>query len=86
MLGGGADFFAGGEQVLNKWRESTSGDCSVQMFENAGHFYWKYSDDYEERFLESVMEKLFPREELLFDEKFLEVASNVSIDEEKESA
>lgn len=86
VLGGEADFFAGGEQVLNKWRESTSGDCSVQMFENAGHFYWKHSDDYEERFLESVMEKLFPREGLLFDEKFLEVAHIVSIDEEKESA
>jgi pimeloyl-ACP methyl ester carboxylesterase len=81
VLAGAKDVFAGGENVLNKWRESTSGDCIVQIFANAGHFYWKHSDEYEERFLESIMEKLFPVEGLQFDQKFLEVASVVSLDD-----
>ena len=67
--------FAGGEQVLNKWRDSTSGGCSVHVFEKAGHFYWKYSDDYEDHFLEYIIEKLFVTEETALDESFVEAVS-----------
>lgn len=76
VLGGAEDHaFTGGEQTLNRWRETTSGDCSVQVFDKAGHFYWKHSEEYEERFLESVMEKLFPVGGVLLDEKGVEVAA-----------
>lgn len=74
-LGGSDDVFAGGEQVLNKWRDSTSGGCSVHVFEKAGHFYWKYSDDYEDHFLEYIIEKLFVTEETALDESFVEAVS-----------
>lgn len=62
VLGGSEDDFLGegvAEQVLGRWREATSADCSVQVFAGAGHFYWKHSDELEEQFLESVVEKLF---------------------------
>jgi hypothetical protein len=79
VLGGSEDVFVGGEQVLNKWRDSTAKGCDVQIFEKAGHFYWKHSDEYEDMFLECIMEKLFPAEPLQFDENFLEVATSAGV-------
>ena len=81
VLGGAEDVFAGSEIVLQKWRDATSGDCFVHVFDNAGHFYWKHSELYEDQFLEFIMDKLFVREELPFDDSFLEVARSVSLDE-----
>lgn len=70
--------FAGGEQVLNKWRDSTAGGCVVHVFDKAGHFYWKHSDEYEDQFLEYILEKLFVSKELALDESFLESVKNVN--------
>ena len=80
VLGGADDVFAGGEQVLNKWKDSTSGSCSVHVFDKAGHFYWKHSDEYEAQFLECILETLFVKVEegLVFDESFLEDAVSLS--------
>jgi len=81
VLGGADDVFAGGEQVLNRWKDSTSGGCSVHVFDKAGHFYcWKHSDEYEAQFLECILETLFVKVEegLVFDESFLEDAVSLS--------
>ena len=74
-----------GEHVLSRWRETTSGDFCLELFENAGHFYWKHSERSEEKFLDCIMERLFVVEKFMFDEAFLEGASVVS-DESLESA